>query len=78
MAQDQPLNYSELGIIVYNVINKRLPQWLFTLPTVSDMNEHDVNTRQQQHLYVPKCNTCLGVSPFKWLDLLSGTHFTMT
>ena len=50
----------ELGIIVYNVINTILPQWLLTLLTVSDMNEHDVNTRQKQYLYVPKCNTSLG------------------
>ena len=41
-------------------MNKRLSQCLFTLPTVSDMNERDVNTRQQ-HRYLPKCNTCLGV-----------------
>ena len=44
-------HYFELGVTVYNII---------TLPTVSDMNEHDVNTRQQQQLYVPKYNTCLG------------------
>ena len=44
---------------VYNVINKRLPQWLFTLPIMSDMNEYAVNWQQHQ-LSVPKCNTCLG------------------
>ena len=52
--------YFELGVVLYNVINKRIPHWLLTLPRVSDVNERVVNTRQQQQLYVPKCNTCLG------------------
>ena len=52
--------YFELGVVIYNVTNKRIPHWLLTLPRVSDVNERIVNTRQQQQLYVPKYNTCLG------------------
>ncbi len=40
--------YFELGVAVYNIINQRVPHWLLSLPRVSDVNEHTVNTRQQQ------------------------------
>ena len=49
----------EVGVTVYNVIKQRLPHWLITLPIVSDYSV--VNTRQQNQLYVPKCNTCMGM-----------------
>ncbi len=52
--------YFELGVFVYNIMNKKLPEWLFTLPRVCDVNDHAINTRQQQQLYVPKYLTCLG------------------
>ena len=64
--------YFELGVLVYNIMNKRVPHWLLTLPRMGDVNEHIVNTRQQQQLYVPRYHTCLGeksltvVGPSLW------------
>lgn len=51
--------YFEMGVLVNNILSKRFPHWLFTLPRVCDVNENVVNTRQQQ-LYVPKFHTCSG------------------
>ena len=51
--------------IVYNLTNINLPNWLFPLPTVSDMHAHNVNTRQTEQLHVPRCNTCLSTRSFR-------------
>ena len=48
----------ELAVIVYNVINKRSPCWLFSLPKVRDT--HTLNTRHKHDLYVPKAHTRTG------------------
>ena len=45
----------ELGVTIYNIINKNVPSWLFSLPTTRQT--HSVNTRQQHQLHVPKTNT---------------------
>ena len=43
----KPKFYFELGVAVYNIINKRVPHWLLTLPRVRDVNANIVSTRQQ-------------------------------
>lgn len=48
----------ELGVMVYNILNNRLPSWLYSLPKVRDT--HTLNTRHQQLLHVPKTSTCMG------------------
>ena len=54
----------EIATTVYNLVNKKFPNWLFPLPTVSDINAHSVNTRQTEQLHVPRCNTYLGNRSF--------------
>ena len=55
----------EIATIIYNLINKNFPNWLFPLPTVRDMHAHSVNTRQTTQLHVSRCNTCLGNRSFQ-------------
>lgn len=55
----------ETATIIYNLVNEKLPSWLFSLPTVSDMNSHTVHTRQTEQLYVPRRNTYLGNRSFQ-------------
>ncbi|KAK3881582.1 hypothetical protein Pcinc_013964 [Petrolisthes cinctipes] len=54
----------EVAKITYNLINKNLPDWLFPLPTVRDMQGQSVNTRQTNQLHVPRCNTCFSSRSF--------------
>lgn len=55
----------EIATTIQNLIYKNLPNWLFPLPSVSDMHVHSVNTRQIKQLHVPRCNTCLGNRSFQ-------------
>ena len=71
----------EIATIIHNLINKKTRDWLFPLPTVSDIHAQNVNTRQTGQLYVPRCNTCLGnrsfrvAAPTLWNTLFSLTSF---
>ena len=63
----------ELGITMKDIVSKRLPGWLFSLSKVSET--HDVNTRHQHKLLVPKTRTLIGdrsllvVGPKLWNSL---------
>ena len=48
----------ELGITMYKIMTNRLPSWLFSFPRVRET--HEVNTRHQHQLYVPKTKTFIG------------------
>ena len=48
----------EQGLFVFNILKNRLPEWVCTLPKVRD--NHRINTRNQDKLYVPKTNTKTG------------------
>ena len=45
----------ELGLSVYNIINKNVPSWLSSLPTRGETRSR--NTRQEHQLHVPSTRT---------------------
>ena len=45
----------ELGTLVFNTVKGNFPSWLFYFPTYNDIRT--INTRQNDHLYVPRHNT---------------------
>lgn len=53
----------DICIMVYNVVKHHLPCWLFTLPTVQEVNNARP-TRQSQDLFVPRTRTDMGKKLF--------------
>ncbi|XP_050691058.1 uncharacterized protein LOC126982829 [Eriocheir sinensis] len=50
----------EIRVIIYKLINKKVPNWAFPLPTVGERHNLNVSTRQSEQLFVPMCSTNLG------------------
>ena len=50
----------DLCILMFKIINKILPEHLFAMPTVDQMRNNNVNTRNQNSLYVPRTQTDTG------------------
>ena len=48
----------DVCVFMFNVVNKKFPEWLFSFPRVSDMIDRD--TRQSDDLYVPRTRTDIG------------------
>ena len=67
----------EILTLAYRKIKHHLPDWLLPLVSVGGSRSHHVNTRQTDHLHVPRCNTCLATRSFQvtapslWNDLPS-------
>lgn len=54
----------EILTLTYRIFNNELPDWLLPLASVRDSRSHPVNTRQTEHLHVPRCNTSLATRSF--------------
>ena len=48
----------EQCIFMFNIISNKYPNWLFTIPAVSQVNQRC--TRQQHNFYIPRTNTDYG------------------
>ena len=45
---------------MYKIRNTLVPEWLYTLPTVSDVRGEAVITRQIENLFIPRTRTDTG------------------
>ena len=48
----------DICVLVFKIKNNLLPDWLFSLPTVSQIRPR--NTRQDNSLYIPRTHTDMG------------------
>lgn len=55
----------EILTFVYRKKKNDLLDWLLPLACVGDSRSNYVNTRQTEHLHVPRCNTCLATRSFQ-------------
>ena len=50
----------EICILVFKILHKHLPDWLFALPTVAQTRGESFNTRNLDTLYIPRTKTDTG------------------
>merc|ERR1711911_530821 len=49
----------DICVMVFSIVYRRLPGWLFSLPKVSEM-QNQRTTRQSNNLFVPRTTTDIG------------------
>ena len=57
LNMENKLKY-DVCVFVYKVCNNMLPEWLYSFPTVNEINIR--NTRQNRDLFVSRTNTDMG------------------
>ena len=67
--------FYDMCVLVFKIIYKIIPDWLFPLQTVGQNRNRDINTRHQNSLYVPRTLTDTGrrnlkiIGPTFWNSL---------
>ena len=54
-------------LLIFKSINNILPEWVFSLPTIREIRENGVNTRNQDNLLIPRTATDTGARNIKIL-----------
>ena len=70
--------------LVFNIRNKLLPEWVFSMPTMRQARGEIVNTRNQDSLFIPRTFTDTGArglsvtGPASWNRLPDGIRNCQT
>ena len=56
--------FYDMCILMFKILNGLLPDWLISLPSIAQVREESICTRQRNNLFIPRTFTETGAKAF--------------